>query len=336
MSKTVLRSALVLIAIAAGALAGCPPPKGGKGGGGGSSGVDPNACGDVSGSDVGRKAFAFLQATADLDKASADLEISVRGACRKMAKELGVSTEGDTKEVCTAAANALRDNLEISVSHETRLVTRYTEPVCTTNIDFEAKIAAECEASVDADINISCQGSCGGTCSGACDGTCAAKNAQGECAGQCDGTCQGRCSGECNGYADVDASVECKASAEVRATVQTECTEPKVEVVQQDVTIVDDSKFQMAMAAIDAGMPTIIRAGAKAGLVAKAIVNWGVALAKLVKSSGQFVEQIGERGICVGAQIAAAFAASAQIEARIDVSIEMSAEVSASGGATAQ
>jgi hypothetical protein len=334
MHSTILRSALVLfLAI----LAGCPAPKnGGGGGGGGGVAVNPEACGDVSGVEVGRKAYQFLLATAALDKASADLEISIRNACRKMAKELGVSAEGDTKEVCSRAAKELEANLEVSVSQETKLVTRYTEPVCTTNVDFQAGIVAECEAKVAADVDVRCEGTCGGRCSGACDGTCAGSTGSGgECNGECQGTCEGRCEGECYGYADVDASIECEASAEIRATVETECTEPKVEVVQETVTVVDDTKFQKAMAAIDAGMPTIIRAGFKAGLVAKAIVDWAVALGRLVKASGEFVGDLGEKGVCVAAQIGAAFAASAQIEARISVSIEVSAEVQAAGGASA-
>ena len=102
--KTVLRSTLVLIAMIA---AGCPAPKDGKGPRGGGSSIDPDACGDISTKDVGRKAYAFLQASAALDKASTDLEVSMRSACRKMAKELGVSTEGDTKTVCTTAARSL-------------------------------------------------------------------------------------------------------------------------------------------------------------------------------------------------------------------------------------
>ena len=92
--KTALRSLLVLIAIMA---AGCPAPKDGKGPKGGGSSIDPDACGDISGKDVGRKAYAFLQASAALDKASTDLEVSMRAACRKMAHELGVSTEGEKR-----------------------------------------------------------------------------------------------------------------------------------------------------------------------------------------------------------------------------------------------
>jgi hypothetical protein len=339
MSRTLMP--LVLCLSLAGFATGCPAPgtgpgAGGRGGGGGggsaAGGVNPDACGPINTSKVGRKLYAFLVASAELDRASLELEQSVKGACIKMAQELQVATDGDTKTVCDRAIAALDANLEISVSKETRMVTRVKPAECTTNIDFMAGIVAECEATVAADVNIQCEGSCGGTCSGQCDGTCAATNASGQCAGECNGTCRGSCSADCQGYADVSASAECKASAEVRASVNTTCTEPEVEVVQQDVTVVDDTKFQMAMAAIRVGMPTLLKAGAKAKLVAKAAVLWAQTAGSLVKSSGQIIGEIGERGLCVGGQLAGALAAVAQVEARFTVSIEVSASVSASAG----
>lgn len=336
MRRTAFR--LITLLVFVGSLTACPPPKkgGGGAGGGGGAAVDPDACGTISTSKVGRKMYSFLQASAALDRASFEMETSVHDACVKMANELGISPEGDTKTVCGAAAKELDANLQVSVSTEKRLVTRYTEPVCTSEIDFTASIVAECEASIAADVSVTCQGECGGTCNGECDGTCQGGGGGGECNGVCEGSCRGRCSAECHGYAEVDASVECKASAEVRASVNTTCTEPKVEVVEEDVTIVDATKFNKAMAAIDAGLPTILRVGAKAALVAKAIVQWGKTVARLVKASGELIADLGDKGLCVIAQVGAAFAAVAQVEARVSVSIEVSAEVSASAGAQGQ
>lgn len=313
-----------------------PPPRGTGPGGGGGAAVNPDACGAINTSDVGRKLYAFLQASAELDRATLQLEGSVYEACKRMAVELQVSPDGDMRTVCKRAAEALEANLQVSVSQETRLVTKYDPPVCTTEIDLAASVVAECEARVAADVSVTCEGSCGGTCSGTCDGTCSGSTqAGGECNGVCQGTCRGRCSADCQGYADVEASAECKASAEIRANVNTTCTEPKVRVVQEQVTVVDDTKFQMAMRAIDAGMPTMLQVAKKAELTLKATGLWFRTLGSLVKSSGDLVGQLGERGVCVGGQLAAAFAAAAQVEARVSVSIEVSAEISAAGGASA-
>lgn len=310
-------------------LTACPPAgKGADSPGGGGPAVDPQACGTINTTKVGKKLYSFLEASAALDRTTREMEGAVKGACQKMARELGVDDGGDTKTVCNRAIAELEANLEVSVKTESRLVTRTTPPVCTTDVDFTASFAASCDASVDVDVGVTCDGVCRGTC----DGTCST----GASGGACDGQCSGSCRGGCDGYANVDASVDCKASAELRATTTTTCTEPKVEVVREDVTVVDDSKFQKAMAAIDAGMPTLLAVGAKAELVGKALVGWGKALGGLVKASGSLVADLGDKGLCVIGQLGAAFAAVADVQVRIEVSIEVSASASAAAGAGAQ
>lgn len=227
-------------------------------------------------------------------------------------------------------------NLQVSISHETRLVTKYTPPVCHTDVDFTAGFTAQCEAKATADINVQCEGRCGGTCNGACDGTCSSGATGGQCNGTCSGTCRGDCSGSCEGYANVDASAECKASAEVRATTHTTCTPAKTEIVQQNVTVVDATKWNKAMAAINVGLPELLTAGKKLEMTAKAIVLWGQTAISLARAAGSFAGELGEHTLCVGAQLAGVVAAMANIQARINVSIEVSASVSASAGAQAQ
>ncbi|MEZ4366034.1 MAG: hypothetical protein R2939_07075 [Kofleriaceae bacterium] len=327
MTRTVplLLASLVLLVAT-----GCPPPGKGPSGPGGrqTRAVEPDACGTINTSKVGKKLYSFLQASAALDQTSRELEGQVLAACQKMARELGVSDQGDTRTVCDRAIAELQANLEVSVSTETRMVTRTTPPVCTTDVDFSASFAASCEATVAADIGVRCDG----VCRGECDGTCST----GATGGACGGQCAGRCESGCDGYADIDASVDCKASAEIRATTVTTCTEPKVEVVREEVTVVDDSKFQKAMAAIDAGMPTLLAVGAKAKLVGKALVGWGKALGGLVKSGGELVGELGERGVCVLGQLGAAFAAVAEVQVRVEVSIDVSVQASGAAGASAQ
>ncbi len=272
-------------------LAACPPPGattggGSRGGGGGGGGaIRPDSCGKIDTNATGRKLYSFLLASAELDRASLELEASIAGACRRMARELGVDETGDTKTICTRAANELDANLKVSVKTESRLVTKYTPAVCETKVDLEAGFIAQCEGRAVADN------------SGA------------------------------------SASAECRASAGIRATTRTECSEPKVEVVRENVTVVDDSKFQKAMAAIDAGMPAILRASRKLELAGEAVAHWVKTGADLVAASGKLVADVGEHGVCVAGQLVAVAAASTNIRARLSVSIEVSASVSASAGA---
>lgn len=337
--KALVRACLGVWLVAT--LASCPPAgrggtgAGGGGGGGGGAGISPDSCGTINTSNFGRKAYAFLVASAELDRASLELENTVRDACNRMNTELGVPTTGDTRTVCMRAKAELDANLQVSVKTETRLVTKYTPPVCKTDISFTAGFVAECEAKASADVRITCEGRCGGTCNGACDGTCSAGTAA-QCNGQCNGTCRGDCSGSCEGYANVDASAECKASAEVRATTRTTCTPAKTEIVQQDVTVVDATKWNKAMAAINAGLPVLLTASKKLELAGRALVLWVQTGASMVQSAGQLTSELGAKSACVIGQLGASVAAAANIQARFSVSVEVSASVSASAGATAQ
>ena len=325
MSRSVLVSLVLLL------LSACPAPApqspGGPPSGGG---IRPDACGRLDTSDTGRKVHAFLTASAELDSVSLQLEQTVHGACVQMANELQISAAGDTATLCDRVSTELNESLEVSVSQEQRLVTRTEPAVCTTELDFAAGIVAECEARA---IDVRCEGSCGATCTGRCNGECSATAADGSCAGICDGVCEGRCEGSCEGGANVDASAECKASAEVRASLHTTCTEPKVVVVTENVTVVDASRLTRAIKAIEVGMPVLLKAAAKAKLVAHAFVHWSKTAVSLAGASGKLLGDLGARSVCVGVQLAAAVAASAQISARVDVSIQVSASVSASAGA---
>lgn len=320
------------------AIAACPPPQrgggtttsggGGTGGAGASAAVDPDACGQINTSAAGHKVYAFLVASAELDRASIELEESVHEACRKMALDLEVSPEGTTKELCARASAELEANFQVSVKTEKRVVTRYTPAVCHTDVSVTAGFVAECEASAAADADVRCNGTCNGTCSGTCS--------TGGTNGQCAGTCDGRCGGQCEGYADVHASTECQAAAEVHATTHTQCTEPKVQVVMQDVAVVDATKFQKATAAIADGLPQLLRTQKRVELATKALEKWGETGGSLMASASGLLAQLGAKSLCVAGQISGLVDASATIQARFTVSIEASAQVSASAGASAQ
>ena len=309
----------------------CPPPVNSPESG--KTNIDPEACGSLDATDLGRRIHAFLVASAELDRTSYQLERAVQNSCRRMAVELRVSPLGDAATLCRRVATALEDSLEVSVSQEQQFVTRTKPSVCSTEVDFAADVAATCEARAVTDIRAWCEGRCAGQCRGACDGACAGGNAGGQCNGTCDGTCNGTCTGRCEGAARVDASAECRASAEIRADVRTVCTEPSVVVETQNMTVIDASKLDRATAAIDAGMPGVLSVGAKAAVVAKGLGHWAATAAKLARSAASFFDDLGDQSVCAIGQIGTAMAASAQINARVSISIEASASISTSAGA---
>lgn len=285
-------------------LAACPPPGGTRTvpGGNGAQGIDPDACGTINTTETGRKLYAFLVASAELDRATADLDNSIRDACRRMAMDLGVSPDGDTRDVCTRASQELQANLQVSVKTEHQALVRTTPPVCHTDVSLAADFAADCEGQA--------RGSVKGTCEG--------------------GTQTGN---QCEGTSSVDASAECKSSAEVHAATHTTCTPGHVEVVQQDVTVVDATKWGKAQAAINDGVPDLMLAGMKLSIAGKAAANWAETAQQFGQSAGDLVADLGSAAVCVAGQVASVVAAISSIQARFSVSIEVSAQFSASAGA---
>jgi hypothetical protein len=322
-------------------LAACPatkPP--GEGPGGGRSGtLDPDSCGNVSTSDVGRKLHAFLVATVELDRQVTDMEMAIKGACKTIGTELQMAPadlDGNTKDMCTRVWTTLRADLQAGLGPQ-HFTADYKPGVCTIDVDAEAKVAAECEAQANATATVTCDGSCTGTCHGACTGTCAGGAAGGDCNGQCQGTCNGSCSGGCQGTSDVHASAECKAQAEVHASASMQCTEPQLTITLPPEGLADQAKANMAVSAMRKGLPKVLWAAARVQPLGHAAQSWATAAENLVDSSGQLAEQLGEQAICVGGQIAAAAAMVAHIQASVQVSIDVSVQASGSmqgGGGT--
>ena len=150
------------------------------------------------------------------------------------------------------------------------------------------------------------------------------------------GECKGECSGGCEGYAEVNASAECKAHAEVTASIEAECTEPKVEVVFEAGLVVDKSKLDAAVAAIEVGLPRILMIKAKmTGPVKKAAATWAASAKSLADNALKVAASLGEQSRCVAGQLNAAAGMAGEIAGSISISVEVSVEVSASASGSA-
>ncbi len=314
----------------------CGPPPGPTGAGRKTSAVNPDECGKFDINDAGRKLYAFLKATAELDMQVASLQREAKRTCLAMAEQLqlpAAQRNGSLKVVCSNVAREISEGLDQSFEGEYKMTVEYKPAVCTVDVDVAAKAAAECSASASADVNVTCEGTCGGTCNGTCEGTCAARNASGQCAGECQGTCRGECKGECRGSADVQAEASCKATAEIRANVNAECTDPVFETKWEEPRVKDPARLKRIDAALAVGIPRIGKIGAKvAGPVSKAVVTWAKATGELFGASRQLVKGLGDASVCVAAELAAAFEAIGRIQAEVSVTIEVSASISGSAG----
>ena len=312
------------------------PGVGGVGGNDGNS-LESNACGDLSGSEVGRKYMAFIDASADLQKAATSVESTIKDACIAMGRELQLTAaqlSGDTKTICTSAFATLSDFRKVGIKAGANVNIKYTPAVCTVNMEAAASAAAKCEGKATADIAVQCSGQCDGTCSGKCDGACAGSSKSGtSCNSQCDGTCEGTCQGQCRGHADVKADGQCRAKAEVAASIEATCTPAKLDVSAKAGVMIDKAKAEAAFAAMRAGIPTILSAGARLESLGAATRTWAEAAGELAGAGRDLASEFRSQAMCFTGQVAAVARSVTQVNASISVSVEVSASASGSVGA---
>jgi hypothetical protein len=159
------RSAIIIVAALAacggklpgghGMPSGVPDKPNVPGGLGGASGeVDPNTCGNYAASDAGAKLKIFLQATKDLQTATAETAKLVKQSCVMMGKELGMP-EGDisgddTNGICAKVITAYQDNLKVSLKAGAKLKIKYTPAKCTIDASASASAGGACSGGASA------------------------------------------------------------------------------------------------------------------------------------------------------------------------------------------
>jgi hypothetical protein len=155
----------------------------------------------------------------------------------------------------------------------------------------------ECSAFSDAEGT-----QCAGTCSGNCTGKCETKltvaaECKGECRGECvvenpSGGCEGgiraeckakgsasiMCQGSCEGEVEPPmVSADCKASARAEASVNVECTPPRLGMTYA-FSGEADAEFKAALKGLlDVRLPALLKATSKAKVVSQAGEGLGVA-----------------------------------------------------------
>jgi modification target Cys-rich repeat protein len=315
-------------------------PGGGNvpGGLGGSSGmVDPNTCGNYAADAAGARLKAFLEAVADLQKQSQETVEVVKTSCKMMGKELGMGDADfpdsmETKDICAKVWGAYNDNMKVAVKGKAAFKIVYKPAVCRVNVQASAEAAAKCEGKASADVGATCSGTCRGKCEGTCAGGAKAGGGGAAGGGECNGECKGTCKGKCEGHADVKASGQCKAKAQVNASADMECTEPELKVTLDAKMVVDKTKAEQTLKAIQNGLPKLLSIRARL-VPLQAAVETTVSTAKELKDMGpKFVNSFKDQAMCISGQVAAAASAAMSIQANVSVSVEVSAEAHGSVG----
>ena len=251
-------------------------------------------------------------------KCAVDAEATLEASANCDASVTGGRVEVDCKGSCEAE---LRSDFKCDANAE--LYCEFTAPEAKCEGQCEGSCTAEAGAMLD--CTGTCHGECDGECSvtsdeagedcaGTCKGMCKGKcEAQLTAAAECDGTCRGSCtvkapsggcmggiSAECRGKTEASfkcegrcegefeppmVSAECKASAKAQASVNVECTPPRLGMTYA-FKAGASPEFKAALTSlIDVRLPALLKARSKAKVVASAGEGLGVAAQGAVKGA---------------------------------------------------
>ena len=156
-----------------------------------------------------------METSVALVKAAREINEDALGACRLMARELGIPDAelappseqagvpaAETRAACTRVRAEI-DKVVATLNPTVRITIVATPAVCTVSAEVEHRCVETCEQKTYTETELRCtpgklSGVCGATCSGSCSGTCSL-GCRGSCSATCTGTCSGRMSGKCEG-----------------------------------------------------------------------------------------------------------------------------------------
>jgi len=154
-----------------------------------------------------------------------------------------------------------------------------------------------------------------------------------------DASVQARAQSQCSGSASTgtggsSSEGACSSSAEVEAALVAQCTPAELTVSGGAEIAVDAAKLEMAVNAIEIGLPKILDVYGRMVVIKKAAEAWGKAAAALVKSAGKILDDVGDQVLCVSGQIAAALDMVGEVMGSVEITVSVSVEVSGSAGAS--
>jgi len=248
-------------------------------------------------------AQATIEASAQCDvEASAGMvAVECQGSCDAEVSA-NVACDASAEVYCTFTAPEVACMGECQGSCDVMLeAAAACDGVCKGSCD------GECSGYVkNASGELECNGSCSGMCTGSCEAKlAAAAECKGTCRGECSytppmGNCEGAVKAECRAMADAKimcqgrcegeveppmVSAECKAAAKAQASVNVECTPPRL-AVNYGFKADASAKFKAALTTlIDVRLPALLKAAGKAKLVANAGEGLSVAASGAVQGA---------------------------------------------------
>jgi hypothetical protein len=273
---------------------------------------------------------ANLTAKLDIDyepaRCAVDAQATLEASAKCDATVSGGKAQVECKGSCEAEVTA---DVKCDASADLRCTLTAPDIECTGecrgSCSAKLDVAAKCEGTCNGECmgtcsafsdsaGTKCAGACDGMCKGSCDVQLAAEaKCMGTCRGECtytkpSGGCEGgiraecrakanasfMCTGKCTGeFEPPMVSAECKASAKAQASVNVECTPPRL-AVNYALKASADAKFKAALSTlVDVRLPKLLQAVGKAKLVAKAGEDLGVAATGAVKGAADALKAQG-------------------------------------------
>jgi len=148
---------------------------------------------------------------------------------------------------------------------------------------------------------------------------------------------QAKAAADCEGKADVGpggskASSQCRAAGSIKVAAAVECTPPEFKIDVDAKLVVDKSKLDATVKALQDGIPKILDVRGRIEPLKTAVEQWVVSVKELKDSSSDLANAFHDQALCVSGQIAAAAGMVGHIQANVSVSVSVSASASGSVG----
>jgi hypothetical protein len=141
------------------------------------------------------------------------------------------------------------------------------------------------------------------------------------------------CSGSASaGSGGGGAEGQCHAAMQAEASIHAECTPPQFSVSADAKMVVDKSKLDMTIKAMQDGLPKLFDVAARIQPIKDAVAVWAATAKDLAAMGPKFAQSFGDQAMCIAGQIGAAANAATHIQANVSVSVSVSASASGSVG----
>ena len=253
---------------------------------------------------------ANVEGSLRVEAEPARCQVDAQATVEATARCEGMVSPGSASVRCEGSCE-VEASADVSCSAEAQLKCTFTAPAvecmgeCRGSCEVTGQAALSCDGVCRGECSAGCevmnaQGECQGKCAGECMGSCEtelgiAASCSGTCRGECvvtepEGGCEGAvsasceatgsamvdCQGRCEGnFEPPEASVECEASAKAEASLNVECTPPRV-VIDYELKAVAgaeleaQARFQAAVSNLEVRLPALLASIEKGSVVADA------------------------------------------------------------------